>query len=254
MKKYIMDAFERVVLDADGVTDTPKFVSMLLHTARGYIFGQNWERAFRCCGFGAGQRGLANHLRSRFPGLVQPGGAASDLPTLQQLQIIWPARKEIPITWLFSWGSGEEVAALPPPPAKAVSKSTQPGHVWFGRLRSSSALGSSSAPAPSVRTPAPPWPAAATTSSTSTTRPVRPLRSLPKPVARMPVPMRAPPRPMLLRPPPPLSTMPMAVSAKAMAAPRTEPLARPKAPPLHRRLVPLGRPLGLLRPTSGASQ
>ena len=62
--------------------------------------------------------------------------------------------------------------------------------------------------------------------------------------------MRPPPRPTLLAPPPPPSTTPVAVSAKGMAATRTEPLARPRPPPLERRLVPLGRPLGLLRPTS----
>merc|ERR1712020_872650 len=35
LKKYIMDAFERVVLEAEGQLDTPKFVSQILHTARG---------------------------------------------------------------------------------------------------------------------------------------------------------------------------------------------------------------------------
>ena len=255
LKKYIADAYERVVLDADGGVDTPKFVSTLLHTARDFICGQNWERAFRGCGFGAGQSGLTDHLRSRFPHLVPPGGGARDLPTLQQLQIIWPARREIPIGWLFSWVSGEEVPALPPPPATAVSKSTQPGHPWFGRLRSSSALASSAAPAPSVLTPAQPWPPAATPSSTSTTRLVRPLRSLPKAVSRTePLARARPPTPRCLAPPPPPSTMPMAVSAKAMATPRTEPLARARPPPPQRRLVPVGRPLGLLRPTPRPSQ
>ena len=101
LKKYIMDAFERVVLDADGVTDTPKFVSMLLHTARGYIFGQNWERAFRCCGFGAGQSGLTNHLRSRFPGLLQPGGQHQTGRPFSSCRLVGRRGKKFPLRVCF---------------------------------------------------------------------------------------------------------------------------------------------------------
>ena len=247
LKKYIADAFERVVMEAEGGLDAPQFVSMILHTAHAYLFGQGWEWAFRKCGFGAAQSGLATRLRSRFPGVVPPGGASCDLPTLQELQRIWPKRTEIPIGWLFSWVSGEEVPALPPALGKAAPKSSQPGNVWFGRLRSSSALGSSASSLPSGLSLAPPWSAASTTASASTTRPVRPLRSLPKPVPRTGAPKPPPPPPAWLGPaPPPPARRP--VLSKGTAPPPMEPLAHSRPPPLHRRLLPLGRPLGLLRP------
>ena len=254
LKRYIRHAYERLALESDGAKCTARFVSELLRVSSEYIFSENWERAFRGCGFGARQAGLTAHLRSRFPGIVPEGGATSELLSLRQLQHVWPGRQEIPIGWLFAWVSGEEVPTLPPPVPKLPPKSTQEGNAWFGRLRSSSSLALPALPPSASSGLPPPWPMPPS-SSESRVRPVRPLRSYAK----------APPA---LRPPKAAAKGTSAVSAALLtkatakavrpwgeAIPKMEPIAHPKAPhSAMRRLLPVGRPLGLLRPRPPPSQ
>ena len=164
---------------------------------------------------------------------------------------VWPGRKEIPIGWLFFWITGEDVLPLPPPDRSAHAASTQPGHAWFGRLCSSSHaalspfVASSSGSTIAVPCPAPP------STSLRRLRPVTPLRSLPKapsPLVTLTpavgvTPVPALPSVTMSNGSGSVSTMRMGVSPARM-----EPIARPRPPPLKRCLVPVGRPLGLLRP------
>ena len=248
LKRYIRHAYERLILENDGAKCTERFLVELLHVSTDFIFGQNWQHAFRGCGFGAAQAGLTAHLRGRFPRIVPEGGISSELLSLWQLQHVWPSRTEIPIGWLFSLFTGEDVPPLPPPAPKPAAKSTQPGNVWFGRLRSSSSQALHVPdPSPSSSSLPAPWPVPVSDWQRSV-RPVRPLRSYAKavPAARPP---KAPAKGTgPLSATPATKAAPKQATSVAVARPRVEPFAHPRPPPPKRRLLPVGRPLGLMRP------
>ena len=255
LKGYIKDAYERWMLREEGGTRTETFVSEILRTTDEYLFGRTWKSAFRGCGFGNRQSELANHLRARYPGIIQDGVPGSDLLTLQQLQACWPRRKDIPIGWLFSWVQDEDDPPPLPPPAHSpcLSAGRERKHPWHGRSRSSSSVDLSDPASVRADTSALPSGLAMRPSAASSSRDTwKPLRSLPKPYSVAPpagvfgraassterdpsLAELTPARP--AAPPPPVRP-----PSQEPIAPRSQPQT-----PLPVRRFPIGRPLGLLR-------
>ena len=101
---------------------------------------QNWSRSFIGCGFSDGQDSLGGRVMRYLQWNTSPIGTDASLPTLEELQCIFPRNRLIPVGWLFSVAKQADEGTTRLTGADSVE-----GHGrvdvrgdWCGRLRSSS--------------------------------------------------------------------------------------------------------------------
>ena len=134
LKTYIRQGMERLRLDSvTGETTTLCAMQLLAEAVEHVVKHKDWKRAFVENGFGDKQQNLGRSLREKLQ-LNEAPQVSSDLPTLSQLQIIYPTNHIIPVVDLFRLCMTDAEACLESlePPAHAFA--------WAGRLRSTSTL------------------------------------------------------------------------------------------------------------------
>ena len=141
-KHALFAAFEWLAHRApDGHVECISYVSKILEVATHIFFDFDWRWAFLKCGFGQRQNQISESMKQRIPGVVPPAGIPCDLPSLLEMQCIWPRKKDIPIGWLFHWAHQLEDEHPPRPVSEALDRPpAPPANPWLGRLRSSSRL------------------------------------------------------------------------------------------------------------------
>jgi hypothetical protein len=105
---------------------------------------RNWSDAFRRCGLLGGWPRSARFQRAS--AVAAPPVVSTELPTLEQLQSLYPRNKYIPVDALFAPLLREPVehearlspAVARPSPSAASAGPSDPERPWLGRLRSSS--------------------------------------------------------------------------------------------------------------------
>jgi hypothetical protein len=105
---------------------------------------RDWSDAFRRSGLLGGWPRSARFQRAS--GVTEPLVMTTELPSLQQLQSLYPRNKYIPVDALFApllrepiGSEARPAPAVPrPPPSEAGAGPRDPERPWLGRLRSSS--------------------------------------------------------------------------------------------------------------------
>ena len=108
-------------------------MQLLAEAVENVVKEKDWKRAFVENGFRDKQRDLCRSLREKLQ-LTEAPQVSSDLPSLSQLQLIYPTRHTIPVVDLFRLCMTDA--------ADCVESLEPPAHafVWVGRLRSTSTL------------------------------------------------------------------------------------------------------------------
>ena len=134
LKAFIRQGMERLRLDSvTGEASTLRVMELLAEAVEHVVKNKDWKNAFVDNGFRDKQRGLGRTLRGKLQ-LEEAPQVSSDLPSLSQLQLIYPARHLIPVVDLFRLCMTDAhscVESLEPPAH---------GSLWAGRLRSTSTL------------------------------------------------------------------------------------------------------------------
>ena len=82
-----------------GEFDVVKFMEVTCDTIAQVMSHTN-PHAFASCGFSEKQQGVSNRVLNALEWVAVPEVGA-DVPTLQELQLLWPQGKEIPIMSVF---------------------------------------------------------------------------------------------------------------------------------------------------------
>ena len=134
LKAFFRQGMERLRLDSvTGEATTLRVMQLLAEAVDHVVKNKDWKNAFVENGFRDKQQGLGRTLRGKLQ-LAEAPQVSSDLPSLSQLQLIFPTRYIVPVVDLFrlcmtdAYGGVESLE----PPAPAL--------VWAGRLRSTSPL------------------------------------------------------------------------------------------------------------------
>ncbi len=188
LKMKLRRAMEaRYLASPDGTASNVEVLESLIDVLRTTLHGQAWPGAFRGCGFGSSQVGLGKRLLRalNWPESHTPV-VSSDLPSLQELMVIWPKRKSIPIDWLFYLARRHVPPAPPVAPPLPPPAHPAPGHFAEGQelppaqqplAQNAPGVGSGDAPPPSgAAQPCRPGAAA------PVAQPTAPLESRPPPV------------------------------------------------------------------------
>ena len=134
LKAFIRQGMERLRLDSvTGEASTLRVMQLVAEAVEHVVRNKDWKNAFVENGFRDKQRGLGGTLRRKLD-LAEAPQVSSDLPSLSQLQLIFPQRFIVPVVDLFRLCMTDAydcVESLEPP---------VPPLVWAGRLRSTSAL------------------------------------------------------------------------------------------------------------------
>ena len=156
LKRRLRDLHHEAVLETDsGVINALPWLKLVFGAVADVLHTTCWTRSFRGCGFGDGQQSLGARVRRRLEYETPPPPVPAELPSLAQLQTIWIARREIPITWLFY-----PCLRLPGPPQEPELADETPSVIypnpWIGRLRSSrGSMQPPPSPAPPALVPLP---------------------------------------------------------------------------------------------------
>ena len=134
LKAKIRQGMEKLRLDSlTGEATTLQVMQLLAEAVEQVLRNKDWKIAFVENGFRDKQRGVGRSLRQKLQWTEVPQ-VSSDLPSLSQLQLIFPTRYTVPVLDLFRLCMKDAyscVESLEPP---------APGLVWAGRLRSTSSL------------------------------------------------------------------------------------------------------------------
>ena len=134
LKAFIRQGMERLRLDSvTGEASTLRVMQLVAEAVEHVVRNKDWKNAFVENGFRDKQQGLGRTLRGKLQ-LAEAPQVSSDLPSLSQLQLIFPTRYIIPVVDLFRLCMTDAydcVGSLEPP---------APALVWAGRLRSTSTL------------------------------------------------------------------------------------------------------------------
>ena len=96
------DVLEDELLDnAAGAATSLATLMQLVNIVVSSLVGIAWPEAFRGCGFGDSQTKLGNRARRALEWPDAVPAVSDDLPTLEEIQCVWPQRKGIPLDWLF---------------------------------------------------------------------------------------------------------------------------------------------------------
>jgi len=140
-KLYILHASESALINsASGEISTFTVLEIMVLAIKDVIQGRSWRQAFLQNGFGNQQQDVSDSLRQRL-GLREMPILQAHLPTLEELNAIYPRRHEPPVDCLFD-------LFLPLPNRRRVlplsfnrpTRRVTTIDPWRGRLRSSSRL------------------------------------------------------------------------------------------------------------------
>ena len=191
----------RMLSSSDGRLTMTLLIQALARSIALVLRGVSWRSSFWDLGLTGVQATLSERVLEKLELQSRPR-VPNTLPTLAELQCVFPARAVLPLDEIFGWftwvpDDRAEIGPAAPVP-RAVHVTHLPGGVWTGRLRSSSSLALGD-PAPAHHPPA--WPAP----GMSSTAPVPPPHPPPqvRPRGRRLLPWL--PRPL---PPPPSETAP----------------------------------------------
>ena len=131
---------DAMVKSEAGDVSTYAFLEILISAIVEVITGRSWRNAFLHTGFVGRQQALSTSLKDKL-GLQAPPNLAPILPTLHELEVIYPKGTEPPVDCLFE-------LFMPPKMRKRILPESftwsgppvNPANPWKGRLRSSSAL------------------------------------------------------------------------------------------------------------------
>ena len=140
-KRRLRDTVELLQMEnCNGVIATPDVVVAALDIAVATLCCQDWSHSFRGCGFDDGQHFLGGRVLRYLNWQTTPVGADALLPSLEELQSIFPRGRLIPIGWLFSVAkrTAEGGTLLPDGGSEEANEPVDICDEWSGRLRSSS--------------------------------------------------------------------------------------------------------------------
>ena len=141
LKKEFRDALEETSMHSPtGTYSNMDVVIQVFKVVQRVVQGRDWRHAFLRCGWGDKQRQVGLRLSRSLDSTPATLAVSNDIPSLADLQLVFPKKTILPIGWLFHL-----VAPTPLPPG-AESELGQPADsgdeehalVWAGRLRSSS--------------------------------------------------------------------------------------------------------------------
>lgn len=146
LKHRLRQLYGAAQVEARAAELSPKAVLQLIATAVDEVVtGRDWAPAFRRCGLQGGWPTSTRFLQAL--GSLARGPESSDLPSLAQLQTLFPRGRDIPLDALFATclrppGRAEALPGRPRRPSSAAAPdpacaSTRP---WLGRTRSTSGL------------------------------------------------------------------------------------------------------------------
>ena len=146
LKHRLRQLYGAAQIEARAAELPPKAVLHLIATAVDEVVtGKNWAPAFRRCGLQGGWPTSTRFLQAL--GSMAGRQESSDLPSLAQLQTLFPRGRDIPLDALFATclrplGRAEALPGRPGRPSSAAAPdpagaSRSP---WLGRTRSTSAL------------------------------------------------------------------------------------------------------------------
>ena len=158
----------------DGRLTMTLLIRALTRTITAVLRAASWRSAFEDLGLTGVQTGVSDRVLQKVRMRDRPC-VASDLPTLAELQAVFPTRSILPIDDMFGWfcAAGDAAAdGHPVVPAAAYQPdlaAVNPLRPWAGRTRSSSSL-----PPPAPEPPPPAWPPSETTSAAPLSLPPQP--------------------------------------------------------------------------------
>jgi len=140
-KNYIRDGIEAAVINsASGEVGTFTTLEILVNGIQQVIQARPWRQAFLQNGFGEHQQNVSASLKQRL-GLDGMLDVPADLPTLEELNSIYPRRHEPPVGYLFElFLPARTRARILPLTFRDTAPRVAARNPWAGRLRSSSSL------------------------------------------------------------------------------------------------------------------
>ena len=141
LKILLWKAVQAIALESSsGEFDIEKFMSTACDTIAEAMSHAN-PRAFASCGFSEKQQGVSHRVLHALEWDAVPEVGA-DLPTLHELQLLWPQGKEIPIMSVFRTvlQSGQRNRCLPSVSSARFQETRSPTPPLRLRLRSASRL------------------------------------------------------------------------------------------------------------------
>ena len=133
LKRFLRDGMERLRLQSEtGETQTCEFLKLISEAVHGVLNKYDWKEAFACTGLRDLQREVSKSTLRKLQWAEAPQ-IGSALPSLAQLQQVYPSNCIIPVADIFRLCTQPPVAeALEADASVAVSIES----VWTGRLRS----------------------------------------------------------------------------------------------------------------------
>ena len=190
------------LLQPDGRVTMTLLIEALSRTIAKVFRATSWHSAFADLGLTGVQTNVSDRVLTKV-GLQGRPCVAAALPTLEELQSVFPARCILPIDDIFGWfwvadGSAAHEASVTHAASSLASPAAvDPLRPWAGRTRSTASLPAS---APDSTPPA--WPPSRTTSAAPTREVPPPARLVPRGRRLLPWLPRPPPLPPPAHPPP----------------------------------------------------
>ena len=133
----------RALTSPNGSLSMTLLVQALARTIAVVLRGRSWRSSFWEVGLTGVQVALSERVLEKLELQGRPR-ISDSLPTLRELQCVFPARSILPIDDIFGWFTFVPAAHPPHAPVAAVPAAdpaaSRPGGPWAGRLRSSSSL------------------------------------------------------------------------------------------------------------------
>ena len=127
------EAFEtRQHQKADDMLFNAEVVRLILSVCQQVLYSETWKHAFLGCGFGDNQKHVKAAVQRNMNIVPSDLNIDVELPSLSQLQCVMPARRKIPVGWLFHLYTSDRTEPMSEP------EQHLPQSPWLGRLRSSS--------------------------------------------------------------------------------------------------------------------
>lgn len=141
-KVFVSGEYRQEVL-RNGHCELAAMVRIVARAVRTILQGVEWAYAFDGNGFGRGQREVRRTVLEVLDRRTAVG-ASSQLPTLDQFELMFPRRAQLPLADLLACHR-DRPARVPAPVTAAAGRAPAAAAgsgrgVWHGRLRSSSAL------------------------------------------------------------------------------------------------------------------
>ena len=159
-KAFLRERCEEEAVACPQGTVPPRRMLQLMSEGVAHVVTEtSWEIAFTECGLGHRQAGCSKSLRDRLGWTTEIPHIPHTLPSLEQLQSIFPTGRCIPIGWLFSVAieahrrrrqaaapvlllDREGIAQSEPLARSGADEDSQ----WYGRLRSNSRIAGHAGP------------------------------------------------------------------------------------------------------------